>query len=414
VDLQNYYFPSSTFYLRNKAAASGDREQLHGYRLTPLAAFQWDNQVFSYDQNGRLNQIQRQKYDDTNSFNESYTQQYTYPAGSNNNFSEMSHVLNGADKTTTATYDDQDRLLSLSGSINRNFSYNRDGDLESISNCFGTKSFEYDVFGNLKKVTLPSGKIITYKVDGLNRRVARYVNGQPDEYYTWFDQTRIQTVESADSSIRIQYVYGPHPIAPAYLIKNGVTYKIVASTKGDIAFVVGLDGSIVQETNYDAYGMILKDSSVTTATQRPFQPLGYVSGLTDFETGLVRFGARDYDPMVGRWTAKDPIGFAGGDTNLYGYVGQDPVSYADPSGLCPWCIGGAVGTIASGGAAYLTGGDARTVATAAAVGAVAGAASMGLSAFTSSATAAITANAVIGGGAPVLQLRLQLEPHLDL
>ena len=35
---------------------------------------------------------------------------------------------------------------------------------------------------------------------------------------------------------------------------------------------------------------------------------------------LVRFGARDYDPTIGRWTAKDPIDFAGGDTNLYGYV----------------------------------------------------------------------------------------------
>jgi len=36
---------------------------------------------------------------------------------------------------------------------------------------------------------------------------------------------------------------------------------------------------------------------------------------------IVRFGARDYDPETGRWTAKDPIMFAGGDANLYGYVG---------------------------------------------------------------------------------------------
>ena len=47
----------------------------------------------------------------------------------------------------------------------------------------------------------------------------------------------------------------------------------------------------------------------------------------------MRFGARDYDPRVGRWTAKDPIRFAGGDANLYGYVLGDPVNLVDPSGL---------------------------------------------------------------------------------
>jgi uncharacterized protein RhaS with RHS repeats len=47
----------------------------------------------------------------------------------------------------------------------------------------------------------------------------------------------------------------------------------------------------------------------------------------------VRFGARDFDPSTGRWTAKDPIGFSGGDTNLYRYVGNDPVNFTDPEGM---------------------------------------------------------------------------------
>ena len=45
------------------------------------------------------------------------------------------------------------------------------------------------------------------------------------------------------------------------------------------------------------------------------------------------FSDSHYDPVVGRWTAKDPIGFHGGDTNLYSYVGQNPLNYVDPSGL---------------------------------------------------------------------------------
>ena len=47
----------------------------------------------------------------------------------------------------------------------------------------------------------------------------------------------------------------------------------------------------------------------------------------------MRFGFRDYDPETGRWTAKDPIGFAGGDVDLWGYVLGDPVNFIDPIGL---------------------------------------------------------------------------------
>ena len=62
-------------------------------------------------------------------------------------------------------------------------------------------------------------------------------------------------------------------------------------------------------------------------------PLGFAGGLYDVDTGLVRFGYRDYAPDIGRWTAKDPILFAGGDTDLYGYCLNDPINCMDPQGL---------------------------------------------------------------------------------
>lgn len=85
------------------------------------------------------------------------------------------------------------------------------------------------------------------------------------------------------------------------------------------------DGTIAQQIDYDEFGNVIADTSPG------FQPFGFAGGLYDRDTGLVRFGARDYDPVTGRWTSKDPIEFDGG-INLYGYINSDPISLTDPSG----------------------------------------------------------------------------------
>lgn len=63
-----------------------------------------------------------------------------------------------------------------------------------------------------------------------------------------------------------------------------------------------------------------------------FQPFGFAGGLYDADTGLVRFGARDYHPEVGRWISKDPKRFSDSG-NLYEYSRSDCVNYRDPTGL---------------------------------------------------------------------------------
>jgi RHS repeat-associated protein len=114
---------------------------------------------------------------------------------------------------------------------------------------------------------------------------------------------------------------------PKYMTTSAGTFRIIHDHLGSPRLVVDTtSGAVVQRMDYDSFGQVLND------TNPGFQPFGFAGGLYDRDTGLVRFGARDYDPSVGRWTNKDPVLFDGG-WNVYEYVEGDPVNYYDPDGL---------------------------------------------------------------------------------
>jgi RHS repeat-associated protein len=130
-----------------------------------------------------------------------------------------------------------------------------------------------------------------------------------------------------------RFVYATGVNVPDYMIKGGVTYRIIKDHLGSPRLVIDVaTNTVAQEMDYDAFG------KVTLDTNPWFQPFGFAGGLYDRDTKLVRFGARDYEAGTGRWTAKDPILFAGGDLNLYGYVLNDPITLSDPLGLSPFTL----------------------------------------------------------------------------
>ncbi|MEM4188739.1 MAG: RHS repeat-associated core domain-containing protein, partial [Candidatus Hadarchaeum sp.] len=57
----------------------------------------------------------------------------------------------------------------------------------------------------------------------------------------------------------------------------------------------------------------------------------FAGALYDPQTRLIRFGARDYDPQVGRWISKDAVGLAAGPM-MYAYCEEDPLNTTDPAG----------------------------------------------------------------------------------
>jgi RHS repeat-associated protein len=186
-------------------------------------------------------------------------------------------------------------------------------------------------------------------VDGLGRRVVKEINGVASQQFLYQSQLQLAAVLDPTGHIVSEFVYGTKANVPDYMVQGGVTYRIISDNLGSPKVVVNsATGAVVETISYDEFGNVLSDSNPG------FIPFGFAGGIYDRDTGLLRFGARDYDPSIGRWLAKDPLLFGGGDTNLYGYVANDPVNWTDPSGKCPLCVAAGIGA-AVGAAANLTG-----------------------------------------------------------
>jgi len=224
-----------------------------------------------------------------------------------------------------ATYDAQDRLTSYNGVT---YNYTANGELTSKTESGVTTAFNYDVLGNLMQVVLPGDITLDYVIDANDRRIGKRVNGALTQGFLYQNQLNPVAELDGTGAVVSRFVYGSKTNVPDYMVKGGNTYRIISDHLGSPRLVVNIaNGVTVQRIDYDAFGNITND------TNPGFQPFGFVGGIYDQHTGLVRFGARDYDPQTGRWTAKDPIRFAGGDANLYGYVINDPVNLIDPTGL---------------------------------------------------------------------------------
>ena len=264
---------------------------------------------YVYDTAGRLTGV---------SENGVATSVYGYDSNGNrvNGYNKAGGIL--------AYYDAQDRLTSWNGT---NYTYTANGELDTKVSAAGTTSYNYDVLGNLMSATLPNATTVDYVVDGRNRRIGKKVNGTLVQGFLYKDQLNPVAELDGTGNVVARFVYGSKPNVPDYMVKAGVTYRIISDHLGSPRLVINTsDNSIAQRMDYDEWG------NVTNDTSPGFQLFGFAGGIYDRDTGLTRFGARDYDPETGRWTAKDPIDFEGG-LNLYGYTFNDPVNYYDPLGL---------------------------------------------------------------------------------
>jgi RHS repeat-associated protein len=127
--------------------------------------------------------------------------------------------------------------------------------------------------------------------------------------------------------------YYPLPgIGTAVRVGSGSTSTLsyLASDQlGNVTVALSASGSVTAQQLYSPYGSV----RYASGTMPSVTDHGYTGQIADATTGLSYYGARYYDPTLGQFTSADTT--SAGGLNRYAYVGGNPETATDPSGLRP-------------------------------------------------------------------------------
>jgi RHS repeat-associated protein len=200
-----------------------------------------------------------------------------------------------------------------------------------------TQTWDYE--NRLVKVEKVKGaekRTVTFSYDAMGRRIGKvstFTKGAVQKTSSWqyvYDNDNIVLEVFTENGMvtKTFYTHGVGTDEPLALERSGQYYFYHADGLGSVASLTDPSRNIVQNYEYDSFGMVKPQTSFTNS-------YAYTGREWDKETGLYYYRARYYDPMEGRFISKDPISFAGGDINLYGYVQGNPLNHTDSLGLSP-------------------------------------------------------------------------------
>jgi RHS repeat-associated protein len=271
--------------------------------------------------------------------------------------------------TTTSYQYDAGSELTQAGSVT--YGYDATGNRKNTGYTTGTGNeltndgawtYTYDNEGNLtKKSKGASAETWTYGYDSLNHLVSAKdastdggttltlvtyvydVHGNRIEEDAWTQSGGTTTVSryaydglnvwadlNASNALVMRRLYLDGVDQPfARIDSSGTAAWYLPDHLGSERDIENYAGTMVLDhMDYDAYGNITNETNPANG-----DPYKYAGGVYDSYTGLEQFGERWYDPKSGRWTTQDPLGFGGGDDNVYRYVGNSPTNQTDPLGL---------------------------------------------------------------------------------
>ena len=297
-------------------------------RLTTVSDWLGGQATYAYDQDGRLETFTQ--------FN-GITTTYTYDiasrlTGIGSAVTSYQFTLDGDGNRINSTQS-QPISPTASNGISAVYTYNSKNDRLLSA---GPLSYAYDNEGQL---ITSGGTCLTFDY---NHRLVE-IGGDTQFSYDGRGHRLIAT----RAGVTTHYIYDPRGNLMADVDSNGVTRKYIYGKgllavatsaarycyhfdgTGNTVALTDMTQAIVNSYAYEPFGQILSQQETVP---QPFKYVGQYGVMAE-PNGLYYMRARYYDPTVGRFISEDPLGFGGGDVNLFAYVRNNPSNWIDPWGL---------------------------------------------------------------------------------
>jgi RHS repeat-associated protein len=251
------------------------------------------------------------------------------------------------------TADRKDRKYGAGGRLleteDTKFHYDEEGNLAAKVDGKGHLwRYLWNANGSLKEVVRPDYRSVKFEYDALGRRTAKVYDNKvtrwvwdgntPLHEWSYEEKDRPKTVtdefgikskdreEPAENIIT--WVFEEGSFRPAAKLTDDKKYSIITDYLGTPAQMYDEEGKLTWEMDLDIYGKV-RTFEGCSLSECPFRYQG------QYETGLYYNRHRYYDPAIGAYLSKDPIGLEGG-FKLYGYV-NNPNNWIDSTGLTKTC-----------------------------------------------------------------------------
>ncbi|MCK9274061.1 MAG: hypothetical protein M0P57_03120 [Syntrophales bacterium] len=282
---------------------------------------------YGYDNAGRMTDLQNRKGD----LSAVSTYHYTLDGSGNRTHIEHTEPQTPSLQANSEQYTYNEKKTRLLSAGTTPFGYDDEGQM--ISKGGTAYNFDYE-----HRLTDTDGGAFRYSYDGTGRRLEAIRSTEATRYI--YDASGNLLAEAdGNNTITRYYIHGLGLLAMA--TPAGELYCYHFNATGSTIAVTDDNQNTVNRYSYTPFGEIIEEQETIP---QPFKYIGR-HGVMHEPNGLYYMRARYYDPATGRFISEDPIGFEGGDVNLYAYTGNNPVNLTDPFGL--WTL--SLGITTSGG-----------------------------------------------------------------